>query len=239
MGVRKILKIDEKKCNGCGLCIPACAEGALKVVNGKARLISEKYCDGLGACIGHCPQGAISIEERDVENFDEGAVKKHLHTEKAVNSPGLGKSMLHQWPVQLTLVPANAEFFENADLVVVADCVPLAYPSFHSDFLKDKTVVIGCPKLDNTQLYEKKLTNIFIQSHIRTVNVVNMEVPCCNGLYAIVRRALNAAGKRTPLKQEVISVRGEKAPQRSQASKQISITRVKQLCRNPVELAPE
>lgn len=227
MGVRKILKIDEKKCNGCGLCIPACAEGALKVVNGKARLISEKYCDGLGACIGHCPQGAISIEERDVENFDEGAIKKHLHTGNAVNSSGLEKSMLPQWPVQLTLVPTNAEFFENADLVVVADCVPFAYPNLHSDFLKDKTVVIGCPKLDNAQLYEKKLTDIFIQSHIRNVIVVNMEVPCCNGLYAIVRRALIAAGKRTPLKQEVVSVKGEKVPQKPQASKQISIMEAK------------
>lgn len=227
MGVRKILKIDEKKCNGCGLCIPACAEGALKVVNGKARLISEKYCDGLGACIGHCPQGAISIEERDVENFDEGAIKKHLHTGNAVNSSGLEKSMLPQWPVQLTLVPTNAEFFENADLVVVADCVPFAYPNLHSDFLKDKTVVIGCPKLDNVQLYEKKLTDIFTQSHIRNVNVVNMEVPCCNGLYAIVRRALIAAGKRTPLKQEAVSVKGEKIPQKPQASKQISIMEAK------------
>ena len=253
MVTRKILKIDEKKCNGCGLCIPTCAEGALKVVNGKARLISEKYCDGLGACIGQCPQGAISIEERDAQGFDEGAVKKHLNTEEAptvnpvqpishfcsstkttrsstltsektANPLGRGKSTLSQWPVKITLVPVNAEFFENADLAVVADCVPFAYANFYSDFLRDKKVVIGCPKLDNVQLYEKKLTEIFKQSCIQNVNVVNMEVPCCNGLYTLVRRALNAVGKRIPLKQEVISVKGEKVPQRPQASKQISIT---------------
>ncbi len=227
MGFRKILKIDEEKCNGCGECIPACAEGALKVVNGKAKLISDKYCDGLGACIGHCPLGAISIEERYAEEFDEGAVKNHLHTEKAINSSKQEETMLPQWPVQLKLVPTNAEFFKNSDLVVIADCVPFAYPSFYNEFQKDKTVVIGCPKFDNTQLYEKKLTDIFAQSNIQNVTVVNMEVPCCNGIHGIVRRALNAAGKRVSLKQEVISVRGKKVPPRQQEPKQISILEAK------------
>ncbi len=241
---RSIVRIDEEKCNGCGLCILACAEGALKIVDGKAKLISDKYCDGLGACIGECPQGALIIEKREAEEFDEEAVEEHLKakqpvpavhhahpiqscpstkvmhfgrdlTEKeTVKIPEKSESMLSQWPVQLMLLPPNAPFFENADLLVVADCVPFAYANFHRDFLKGRTLVIGCPKLDDAPFYKEKLTEIFKQSNIKSVTVVNMEVPCCFGLYHLVKEALASSGKNIPLKQEIIGVKGDKIPPR-------------------------
>ncbi len=241
MVLRSIVKIDEEKCTGCGLCVPACAEGAIKIINGKAKLISDKYCDGLGACLGECPVGAITIEERETEEFDEEAVKEHLKREQTVpainhhhashhscpsakvmyfernltekevvTTPEKSVSMLSQWPVQLTLVPPTAPFFENADLLIAADCVPFAYANFHSDFLRGKTLVVGCPKLDNAGLYKRKLTEIFKQSNIRSVTVVNMEVPCCFGLYRLIKEALDSSGKSIPLKQEIISIKGDK-----------------------------
>lgn len=251
MVLRNIIKIDEEKCNGCGLCVIACAEGAIQIIDGKAKLINEKYCDGLGACIGECPEGAITIEKREAEEFDEKAVEEHLramhltsmqvprgiahhahHTHQPttqacpssqvmrferepaerenadVSKPA--KSMLSQWPVQLTLLPPNAPFFENADLLVAADCVPFAYANFHKDFLKGKALVIGCPKLDNAAFYKEKLTEIFKGSNIKSVTVVNMEVPCCFGLYHLVKEALASSRKNIPLKQEIIGVKGDK-----------------------------
>jgi len=245
MVLRSIVKIDEEKCNGCGLCIIACAEGALRIVDGKAKLVRDKYCDGLGACLGECPEGAITIEERQAQEFDEEAVEEHLkakqpvpavqqvhpthqscpsakvmHFErdvaekKTVNTPEKRESMLSQWPVQLTLLPPNAPFFEDADLLIAADCVPFAYANFHNDFLKGRTPVVGCPKLDNATFYKEKLTEIFKRSNIRSVTVVNMEVPCCFGLYRLVKEALDSSGKAIPLRQEIIGIKGDKNPPR-------------------------
>lgn len=231
--IRNIVHIDEDKCNGCGQCVTACAEGAIKLVNGKARLVSDVYCDGLGACLGECPQGAITIIRREAGDFDEEAVKEHLSgeqeeaTEEAPCCPGSrmmdfrgspGKtagahrqaSELRQWPVQLTLVPPNAPYFRNADLVVAADCVPFAYPDFHSDFIRGKSLVIGCPKLDDAESYVKKLSDILRANDIRSVHVVNMEVPCCFGLQHIVEEAIKKSGKVVPLRQTIITIRGEK-----------------------------
>ncbi len=241
MVLRSIVRIDEEKCTGCGLCVPACAEGAITVINGKAKLISDTYCDGLGACLGECPVGAITIEEREAEEFNEEAVKEHLregpsvpavhrphsihhpcpsshimHFERDLNEKEVvttsekRESALSQWPVQLTLLPPTAPFFENADLLIAADCVPFAYADFHSDFLKSKKLVIGCPKLDNAESYRQKLTEVFKTNSIKSVTVVNMEVPCCFGLYRLVKDALDASEKNIPLKQEIISIKGDK-----------------------------
>ncbi len=238
---RSIVRIDEEKCTGCGLCVPACAEGALRIVDGKAKLVSDKYCDGLGACIGECPQGAITIEKREAEEFDEEAAEEHLKREQhapavhhvhptpqsgpsakvmrsernltekeAENIAEKRESMLSQWPVQLTLLPPNAPFFENAELLIAADCVPFAYANFHNDFLKGRTLVVGCPKLDDAEFYKEKLSEIFKRSNIRSVTVVNMEVPCCFGLYHLVKEALDSSGKVIPLRQEIIGIKGEK-----------------------------
>ena len=243
MVLRSIVRIDEEKCTGCGLCIVACAEGALKIVDGKAKLISDKYCDGLGACIRECPQGAITIEKRESEEFDEEAVEEHLKGEQSVPAvhlvhpihqscpsakvmrfernlkekenvkiPKKKESMLTQWPVQLTLLPTNAPFFENADLLIVADCVPFAYANFHNDFLRGRTLVVGCPKLDDAKFYKEKLTEIFKRNNIKSVTVVNMEVPCCFGLYRLIKEALDSSGKAIHLRQETISIKGAEIP---------------------------
>ena len=249
MATRKIVKIDEEKCNGCGLCIPNCAEGALQIVDGKAKLITDKFCDGLGACLGHCPQDAITVFEREAEEFDEKAVETHLRKEKGLESvsqpqpepqpapftgcpssrmihlkvaePGNEASsatplvsMLSQWPVQLKLVPVNAPYFQDADLLVVADCVPLAYANFHQDFLKEKAVVVGCPKLDDIQYYREKLTEILKTNPIKSVTVPYMEVPCCFGLVKATEDAIKASGKTIPLKKVKIGIRGEIKPER-------------------------
>lgn len=242
MVVRNIVKIDAEKCTGCGLCIVACAEGALKIVDGKATLISDNYCDGLGACLGECPEGAITIEEREAEDFDEEAVEDHLKSKQSIPTahhvhtthqscpsvqvmqferdltekrPGdvqeRSESMLSQWPVQLSLLQSNAQFFEDADLLITADCVPFAYANFHHDFLKGRILVIGCPKLDDAASYKEKLTEIFKRSSIRSVTVVNMEVPCCFGLHRLVKEALSSSGKDIPLKQEIINIKGTRA----------------------------
>lgn len=218
---RKIVKIDEQKCNGCALCVPRCAEGAIAIVGGKAKLISDKYCDGLGACLGECPQGAITIEEREAEEFDEEAVKEHLAKKEEVLQacpsshtlmwqPGVETSMLAQWPVKLALVNPRAPYFQDADLIIVADCVPFAYANFHQDFLKGKAIVIGCPKLDDARFYLQKLTEILRSSKIKSITVVNMEVPCCNALWSIAQRAVADSSKQIPLKQAVIGIKGER-----------------------------
>lgn len=245
---RKIIHIDEEKCNGCGECIPNCAEGAIKIVDGKARLISDKYCDGLGACLGHCPQGALKIIEREAEEFDEQAVEELLAQKKAsetgkdlvITSPATGcpgsrsriikkektavaraaqvdagdvelsiKSQLSHWPVQLALVPASGELWQDADVLISASCVPVAYPNYHLGLLKGKKVVIGCPKLDNLGMYLNKLTNIFANNNINSITVAYMEVPCCGGIVSAVERALQAAGKDVPVNKIKIGIDGE------------------------------
>jgi ferredoxin len=237
MVLRNIVRIDEKKCNGCGLCIPACAEGALQIVDGKARLVKDVYCDGLGACLGECPQDAITIIQREAEEFDKKAAEEHMKKsqsvpavhhpvacpstkamqfesepkQKATTKPSEKRvSMISNWPYQLKLLPPNAPFFENADLLIAADCVPFAYADFHEDMLKNRTLAIGCPKLDDATLYRNKLAAIFRMSNIRSVTVVNMEVPCCFGLTRLVQEALELSGKNVPLRQETISIKGEK-----------------------------
>ncbi|OGO00895.1 MAG: hypothetical protein A2Y58_01515 [Chloroflexi bacterium RBG_13_51_52] len=234
---RKIVKIDEEKCNGCGECIISCAEGALKIIDGKAKLISEKYCDGLGNCL-NCPQGAIGIEEREAEGFDEAAVEKHLQSEKvkdniplgcpftggkqlenqdqlvcpaAVITAAVSKSRLSHWPVQLTLVPPTASFLKNADLVLAADCVPFAYTGFHQDFLGDNTaLLVACPKLDNFQAHQEKLNAVLKESGIKSLTVLHMEVPCCSGLVHMAKQAILASGNVVPFKDITISVKGER-----------------------------
>jgi NAD-dependent dihydropyrimidine dehydrogenase PreA subunit len=207
METRKIVQIDEELCNGCGLCIPKCAEGALQIIDGKARIVSDVYCDGLGACLGHCPQGAIQIIEREAEAFDEVAVHAHLARKKPTPVPGT--SALRQWPVQLYLVPSKAAFFNDSDLLVIADCVPLAYPNVHGSLLSKKSVVMGCPKFDDAQGYVEKLTEIFKNNSVKSITVAHMEVPCCSGLLWVVKKAIEASGKQIPLERQVITIRGE------------------------------
>ncbi len=233
--LRKIIKIDEEKCNGCGLCVPACVEGALKIVDGKAKLISETYCDGLGACLGECPQGAITVEERTADDFDEEAVKLHLeekneHVEElpcgcpsatvtrferqdtagvALRDAPSQPSMLSHWPVQLTLVPPTAPFLKGTDLVLTADCVPFAYAGFHQDFLKNNSLLVACPKLDNFQAHLEKLTDILRRSSVKSLTVVHMEVPCCSGLVHMARQAIQLSGKDIPLKEVTIGIKGD------------------------------
>jgi Pyruvate/2-oxoacid:ferredoxin oxidoreductase delta subunit len=221
MITRKIVKIDEEKCNGCGLCIPNCAEGALQMVDGKARLVSDQFCDGLGACLGHCPQDAIIITEREAEDFDEKAVGGAMHFKTPESAAGASSitsttssvSMLSQWPVQLKLVPVNAPYFQDADLLVTADCVPFAYPNFHKDFLNGKAMVVGCPKLDDIHYYREKLTEIFKTNAIKSVTVPYMEVPCCLGLVKATEDAISSSGKNIPLKKLKISIRGQIQPE--------------------------
>jgi len=211
--VRKIVRIDEEKCNGCGLCIPSCPEGALQIIDGKARLVSEIYCDGLGACLGECPQGAITIEERVAEEFSEESVKTRLEGKGEmlpISSVASTSSALAHWPIQLHLVNPKAPYFKDANLLIVADCVPFAYGSFHKDFLKEKSIVVGCPKLDDVKFYEEKLTEIFRQSKIKSITVVNMEVLCCNGLHYVVKKAVERSGKNIPVEQVIIGIKGER-----------------------------
>ncbi len=237
---RKIIQIDEKKCDGCGVCIPSCAEGAIQIVNGKARLIADKLCDGLGACLGECPQGALQVIEREAEEFDEHAVEEHLKAQAAQPTPpmpmacgcpsamiqnlgkskapvqgdrlassGRAESALTHWPIQIRLVPPTAPFLKGADLLVAADCAPVAYPNFHQDFLNGKVILVGCPKFDDVQGYVQKFTDILNTAGLKSITVVTMEVPCCQGLPMIVRKAMELSGKKIPMEQVLISVRGE------------------------------
>ena len=232
MALRNIVKIDEEKCNGCGKCINACAEGAIKLVNRKAKLVSEIYCDGLGACIGHCPQDAITIEQREAAEFDEEATKSHLEEQKKIAEqvsfvcPGMMArqlrkddketeslpvevaSQLGHWPVQLKLVPPNAPYFAGADLLLVADCVPLAMGDFHNKFLKGRSIAVGCPKLDDVQFYVDKLAAIIQANKLKSLTVVHMEVPCCSGLTEIARKAISKNKIEMSFEDVTIDLRG-------------------------------
>lgn len=244
--IRKIVQIDEEKCNGCGLCVPSCAEGAIKIENGKARLSADNLCDGLGACLGDCPQDAIRIIEREADEFDEAAVEQHLNSvgregeghpaSHAVQPPhaqhhsgcpgsmarviareetagettiGPAASELRQWPVQLHLVPPTAPWFQNADILIAADCVAFALGSFHRDLLKGKALAIACPKLDETGGYVEKLAAIFRENDVKSVTVAIMEVPCCRGLDIMVKQALGLSGKDIALETVTIGIQGD------------------------------
>ena len=244
--IRKIVQIDREKCNGCGLCVPACAEGAIRIVDDKAVLSADNLCDGLGACLGDCPQDAITVIEREADEFDEEAVAMHLgktaseaaapiphkpeHDHRAVHHGGCPgarvvsfsspsnppptasvkqPSQLRQWPVQLHLAPVSAPYFQDADLLIAADCVPFAYADFHRDFLAGKAVLIGCPKLDDNRFYQEKLTELFRYTKIRSITVLRMEVPCCGGIVMAARQALVASGKDIPFQEVTITIRGE------------------------------
>jgi NAD-dependent dihydropyrimidine dehydrogenase PreA subunit len=203
--VRKIIQINEELCNGCGQCIPKCAEGALQIVNGKAKIVKETYCDGLGACIGHCPQGALTIIEREADEFDEKAATSHALDLK----PRKEAKPKRQWPVQLNLVPLKALFYEDADVLLVADCVLVAYPELHQTLLTGKRILIGCPKFDNAQAYAQKLGQILKQNNVTSLTVVYMDVPCCSGLKWIGDKAIEAADKEIPLKRYEVTIGGE------------------------------
>ncbi len=278
MAKREIITIDEEKCNGCGSCVPGCPEGALQIIDNKARLISDLFCDGLGACIGDCPEDAISIIEREAEPYDEvrvmenivkqgkNTIKAHLEhlknhgetvflkqatdylEEKGIANPleeevkdkageklpcgcpGSSvrdmredkrettedddinvnqKAELRQWPVQIHLVPVNAPYFDGADLLITADCVPFAYGNFHKDLLKGKILLVGCPKLDDAGFYKDKITDILKENNIKSLTIARMEVPCCFGLVKLVNEALAEAGKDILLDDVTVKVNGE------------------------------
>ncbi len=262
--IRQMVEIDEEKCNGCGDCVPSCAEGAIQIIDGKATLISDNLCDGLGACLGDCPLGAITVVEREADEYDEAAVHEHLkevgheslahHEESAAPATGgcpsaavksfaapVGgcpsarvmnfnespveektevascpshltprPSHLSQWPVQLHLLPPTAPFFQNADVVLAADCVAFAYTDFHEDFLKGKALAIACPKLDDTSPYVEKLTAMITQSNIKSLTVLHMEVPCCNGLAFMAQQAIADSGRDVPFETVCIGIGGER-----------------------------
>jgi len=275
MSKRKIIRIDDAKCNGCGLCIPNCPEGALQIIDGKARLVSDLFCDGLGACLGACPQGAISVEERQAEAYDErkvmeniipqgpNVIKAHLkhlkdHNQetylkeavtyleekgirvftdphpqakgfagcpgsramefsgKDVARPAAGSSVaqtasrLSNWPVQLMLVPVQAPFFENSDLLIAADCVPFSYADFHEDLLRGRVLLVGCPKLDDVSVYREKLTQIIENNTIRSITYAHMEVPCCFGMLPVIKEAIEASKKQVVFREAVIGIKGER-----------------------------
>lgn len=205
---RKIVQINEEKCNGCGACAAACHEGAIEMQNGKARLIRDDYCDGLGDCLPTCPTGAISIIEREAEAFDKEAVQARM---KSMEGTGHGCEMpsrLSQWPVQIKLAPVNAPYFSDAKLLIAADCTAYAYASFHEDFIKERITLIGCPKLDQVD-YSEKLTEIFRCNDIKDITVVRMEVPCCGGLEYAVQKALQNSGKNIPCQVVTVSTEGD------------------------------
>ncbi len=207
---RKIVTIDESRCNGCGACIPKCAEGALQIINGKAKLVKDTYCDGLGACLGQCPQGAITVTEREADAFDEKEVHEYLKA-KGITKPALAASAAPQkpqWPVKLDLVPPKAPFFENANLLLAADCAPVALKNFH-DLMAGKRVIIGCPKFNDARAYAAKLTDILSLNNIASVTVVHMEVPCCTGLKWAVNKALEGSGKKVPVKELEVKIGGD------------------------------
>ena len=224
--IRRIITIDEEKCNGCGLCAKACHEGAIGMVDGKAKLLREDYCDGLGDCLPACPMNAISFEEREAPAYDAAAVAA-AQKQKAQSCPSGGcpgtaaramqrqtnaddhkvESRLNQWPVQIKLVPTRAPWFDGAHLLIAADCTAYAYGNFHNDFIKNRITLIGCPKLDAGD-YAEKLTAILANNDIRSVTVVRMEVPCCGGIEFAARRAIQASGKFLPWQVVTISTDG-------------------------------
>jgi NAD-dependent dihydropyrimidine dehydrogenase PreA subunit len=232
--LRKIIKIDDELCDGCGLCIPSCAEGALKIIDGKAKVVSDKYCDGLGACLGECPQGALKIIEREAEDFDEKAVEEYLAKQpednkeevlacgcssaqvqifKSVDSCSCNiekhGSSLTNWPIKIKLIPANAPFFKDANLLVLADCCGAVFSGLHQELLKDKVLVIGCPKFDDAEAYVEKFKEIFKNWDIKSITIGIMEVPCCSGFTVIVKKGLEKAGKQISIKEIIINPKGE------------------------------
>jgi len=290
MAVRTVVQIDEDKCDGCGLCVPGCAEGALQIVDGKAKLVSDVYCDGLGACLGECPQGAITMVQREAEDFDEKAVNTRLEelgrepithdhghghdhgdteetdaagTEESIEPLACGcpgtlsqtfdrpkpepvvpkagggcpgsrsqsfdqagtagtadqsgpvVSKLSNWPVQIMLVPPRAPYLDGADLLIAADCAPFAYGDFHRRFLEGRILLVGCPKLDNTDVYLEKLTAIFRDNDIRSIGVVYMEVPCCSGLVQLVKAALENSGRGIPTTLYRVGIKGDFVEERA------------------------
>jgi Fe-S-cluster-containing hydrogenase component 2 len=210
---RKIVHINEALCNGCGTCIPKCAEGALQIVDGKARMIKETYCDGLGACLGQCPQGAITITEREAPAFDEKEVHQYLqsktHAAPQTKPEAEAAPQKPQWPVKLNLVATKTPFFENADLLIAADCAPVALKNFYSLLLPGKKVLIGCPKFDDARVYAQKLGEILTQNNIASITVAHMEVPCCSALKWVVNKALETSGKKISVKEFEIKIGGE------------------------------
>jgi ferredoxin len=206
---RKIVNINESLCNGCGQCIPKCAEVALQIVNGKAKIIKDTYCDGLGACLGQCPQGAITLTEREAEAFNEAEVHEHLKNKKPTAVQAKQTIQKPQWPIKLNLVPPKAAFFQDANLLLAADCAPIAVKNFHETLMQNKRVIIGCPKFDDARTYAQKLTEILQQNNIASVTVAHMEVPCCMGLKWAINKALEASGKQIPTKEYEIKVGGE------------------------------
>ncbi|MBN1211900.1 MAG: 4Fe-4S binding protein [candidate division Zixibacteria bacterium] len=236
MSVRKIVKIDEEKCDGCGLCVPACDEGAIQIIDGKARVVNEMFCDGLGACLGECPRGAITIEERQAPDYNQAEVERHLaHLKRKApelqplhtGCPGTAvrrftppkenipppsadsrQSQLGHWPVQLMLVPPHAPFLKNADLLICADCVPFAVPDFHDRYLSGRAVLVGCPKLDDLNLYYEKFKALFVQADPCRITVLKMEVPCCSGIAGAALKARNESAPHIPVDIYTIGVRG-------------------------------
>jgi NAD-dependent dihydropyrimidine dehydrogenase PreA subunit len=237
---RKIIQIDDELCDGCGQCVPNCAEGALQIIDGKAKIIAENLCDGLGACLGECPNGALKIIEREADDFDEHAVEKHLSqkpTEDKKEAPPMAcgcpshqiqtfiplspnpvdmskktapcTSALSHWPIQIRLVPAEAKFLKNAHLLVLADCVAVAYPNLHGELLAGKAIMMGCPKFDDADAYIQKFKEVFAKAGIQSITIAYMEVPCCSGLPWIVKKALDSGSFNIPVTEVVISARGE------------------------------
>ena len=235
--LRKIIEIDEELCDGCGKCVPGCIEGALQIIDGKARVVSDKYCDGLGDCVGECPTGALRIIEREAVPFDERVVEQHLTGKKLPTLPcgcpstnirafetftscqeanrpadigeSGGESSLTHWPVQIRLVPASAPFLKGANLLVLADCTAVAFPTLHRDLLKGKVVMMGCPKFDDVQNYINRFENIFKTADIKSVTSVVMEVPCCSGLPIMLKKGMKTAGIKIPMGEVVLSIRGK------------------------------
>lgn len=227
--IRRIIKIDEEKCNGCGACAKACHEGAIEMTDGKAKLTREDYCDGLGDCLPNCPTNAITFEEREAPAYDEKAVaaakqKKEshrtftgcpgmrsqeiIHNNSEVSASVAVRSQLGQWPCQIKLAPINAPYFKGAKLLIAADCTAYAYANFHADYMKGKITLIGCPKLDSVD-YSEKLTEIIKYNDIKSVTVLRMEVPCCGGLEMAAKKALQNSGKFIPWQVVTVSINGE------------------------------
>lgn len=231
MAIRNIIEIDEDKCNGCGQCIVDCAEAALQIVDGKAKLVKDMYCDGLGACLGGCPTGALKIVQREAEAFDEEVTEKHVKETREKKADFCGcpgtkpvdfagnkdvyqvagdtRPELANWPIQLKLAPSSAPYFQGADLLLAADCAAFSTVNFHSRFIKGKKLLIACPKLDDAQFYYEKLTEMFKENSIKSITVVRMEVPCCGGLSYLVKEAIKASKKDIPYHEVVIGIKGD------------------------------